>query len=318
MHKFKGDVKSEHFEEDEPNNSGMVTMENNEDTLYMDEIAQLAKETEYTDASAYEPTYNNNQSNTDITTTTNTTTTTTTPSLLDTNTPSSSNGEQKKRRVVLDMAQKREIVLYHDANPTVSQQSIADYFSRKFQFKTRIARNTISTIITKRNLYFQDNEQPHSQFQSQSQAHYNAHNQEFNTEAFQDYESNQAADYHDADYNLTIEEIIELARGSDYNDAPVSSNEQAANEENEDNEDDERENNGEEEEEEEEERERSATGAGYDHENTSIKIEPRSYCKGEALLGLESIQGFLMQSDLLDENDLEYISKLRAKLDLIS
>ena len=207
----------------------------------------------------------------------------------------------KKKRVVFVLDQKREIILFHDKNPALSQQTIADFFSNKFHFSTKIARNTISTILSKRNVYLQtgiNHGTKHlanlpvssKSLLSNFNRNLSCENEEIdasnaNNFGSRDFMFSNNNNISANDYNLTIEEIIELAKESEYNDITVNSNEEHEQE----------------------------------HlEDTPIKIEPKVYTKGEALLGLENIQGLLIQGDLLEETDLEYISKLRAKLDLIN
>ncbi len=276
------------YQDEENSMENMVAkneVSKNEDTLYMDEIAELATESnEYNEPINESPSSYNvysgpNKNGFDV-------------------------GSEKKKRVVLDLDQKREIILYHDEFPSVSQQNIADYFSNKFQFKTKIARNTISTILSKRNLYFQADNTNNNNNKSRGHSHKSA--TEFsNFETFNTPEENDNNEYQEDylqnennnNYNLTIEEIIELARASEFTEPANSSNE--LNEE----EDDEA---------------AEAEAINDSDENPFIKIEPKSYTKSEALIGLENVQGLLIQSGLLDENDLEYISKLRSKLDLIN
>jgi len=255
--------------------------ENNGDSNYLNEIAELAKESDYNEAlnESYETNTNYRDESFDNVNT--------------------SNGEAmgfdmnwKKKRVVLDLDAKRQIILFHDQNPSWSQQKLADYFSKKFQFKTKIARNTISTILSKRNVYLQTGNNGINGFSRSpigsksnrlpyeyNEIGNNAHSrQEFPFSGNNDTSEN---------YNLTIEEIIELAKESEYNETINNSNDDDEND-------------------------------SENYETNSIKIEPKVYSKGDALLGIENIQGLLIQSDMLDENDLEYISKLRSKLDLIN
>jgi len=239
----------------------------NGDSNYLNEIAELAKESDHNEKpnESYE---------------------------------SNSNDEamdRKKNRVILDLDAKRQIILFHDQNPSWSQKKIADYFSEKFQFKTKIARNTISTILSKRNVYLQtvNNEIkvfPRSPFCSQSNSpprKSNDNNEIGNTannrKEYLFSGNNQTSE----NYNLSIEEIIELAKESEYNETINHSNDDDEND-------------------------------SENYETSSIKIEPKVYSKSDALIGIENIQGLLIQSDMLDEYDLEYISKLSSKLDLIN
>jgi hypothetical protein len=227
---------------------------NNEDSLYLDEIAELAKEEPDVIIAAPEsssiatcqaqPSQENHFK-------------------FFENLPSF----EKKKRVVLDLDQKREIILWHDQNPTQSQQFIADFFSFKFQFKTKIARNTISTILSKRNLYFQS--EPLLTTATDPVRLKNPQNTDNHTNLDNDTSS-----------NLNIEEIIELAKESEDLDDNVD--------------------------------------LIYSDSSPKIKDEPKFYSKSEALIGLDNVQGLLCQTDLLDDSDMEYISKLRSKLDLIN
>jgi len=255
--------------------------ENNGDSNYLDEIAELAKETDYNEAinEPYESNTNYHDESYEN------------PANTSNNEALSSDISWKKKRVVLDLDAKRQIILFSMNNPSWSQQKLADYFSEKFQFKSKIARNTISTILSKKSIYLQTENNGGNDFSQSfcSKNNYlpNKSNQtnqignNVNGQNFPFVENNDANE----DRNLTIEEIIELAKESENN--------ELVNHSNDDEEDD-------------------------NYESTSIKIEPKIYSKGEALLGIENIQGLLIQEDLLDENDLEYISKLRSKFDLIN
>ena len=271
------DAENLEIEEDKFENS-----ENDGDSNYLNEIAELAKESNYNDMpneTNYESSGNYNEESFENVN-------------LNNGEAQSFDMSWKKKRVVLDLDAKRQIILFHDQHPSWSQQKLADYFSEKFQFKTKIARNTISTILSKRNVYLQtetnginnfsrspigskSNRLPYESNGSNDNVHHNGqiqfsgHNNSSN------------------DYNLTIEEIIELAKESEYNETMNNSNDDDENE-------------------------------AENYESTSFKIEPKVYSKGDALIGIENIQGLLIQADLLDESDLEYISKLRSKLDLIN